>query len=167
MESNATSNLSSSSLTILSGRKMLLGHHTHPHHHESRIHWLHAAIGDRIMKKKKLVQIEKRMGSRPPMCGNKCNACNPCIAIQVPTPFSDNPLSSSSGSNKRSSSTSSSNYISKRSSSSTTLMSDNVGTDLDKTSSYPMEYVPHVHLDYSNYQPEGWKCKCGNLIYNP
>ena len=153
-------------------------HMHHHYHHESRIHWLHAAIGDRIMKKKKLVQIEKRMGSRPPMCGNKCNACNPCIAIQVPTPFSNNPLSSSSSPNKRSSSSNNinlrssstpSNFISKRSSSSTTLMSEsNVDhTDLDQTSHRMEEDVPHVHLDYSNYQPEGWKCKCGNLIYNP
>ncbi|KAF5812492.1 putative EPIDERMAL PATTERNING FACTOR-like protein [Helianthus annuus] len=29
--------------------------------------------------------------------------------------------------------------------------------------------VPTVHfgLQYANYEPEGWKCKCGSVFYNP
>ncbi|KAH7279045.1 hypothetical protein KP509_37G002900 [Ceratopteris richardii] len=26
---------------------------------------------------------------------------------------------------------------------------------------------PLFHLDYANYQPEGWKCRCGSFIFNP
>ncbi|KAM7276029.1 hypothetical protein ACFE04_017895 [Oxalis oulophora] len=26
-----------------------------------------------------------RLGSTPPSCHNKCNACHPCMAVQVPT----------------------------------------------------------------------------------
>lgn len=25
----------------------------------------------------------------------------------------------------------------------------------------------HYGVQYANYQPEGWKCKCGALVYNP
>ncbi|ERN15336.1 EPIDERMAL PATTERNING FACTOR-like protein 6 [Amborella trichopoda] len=25
----------------------------------------------------------------------------------------------------------------------------------------------HLHLHYANYEPEGWKCKCGASFYNP
>ncbi|MCO5603898.1 hypothetical protein L7F22_058052 [Adiantum nelumboides] len=84
--------------------------------------------------KKQLAQIEKRMGSRPPLCSNKCNACNPCEAVQVPTPLL-RPSRSKPGPKKKVS-----------------------------TASDPRTFV---HVEYSNYQPEGWKCKCGSLIYNP
>ncbi|KAG0480360.1 hypothetical protein HPP92_011218 [Vanilla planifolia] len=33
------------------------------------------------------VEEEKvRLGSTPPSCRNRCRACNPCEAVQVPTP---------------------------------------------------------------------------------
>ncbi|XP_010062649.1 EPIDERMAL PATTERNING FACTOR-like protein 2 [Eucalyptus grandis] len=25
----------------------------------------------------------------------------------------------------------------------------------------------HVRVQYTNYEPEGWKCKCGPSLYNP
>ncbi|KAG9451457.1 hypothetical protein H6P81_011422 [Aristolochia fimbriata] len=28
---------------------------------------------------------KSRLGSTPPSCHNRCNDCNPCIAVQVPT----------------------------------------------------------------------------------
>ncbi|XP_058099952.1 EPIDERMAL PATTERNING FACTOR-like protein 1 [Magnolia sinica] len=28
---------------------------------------------------------EMRLGSTPPSCHNRCNECNPCMAVQVPT----------------------------------------------------------------------------------
>lgn len=74
---------------------------------------------------KLIVGLRKRIGSRPPLCKDKCNTCFPCEAVQVPSPIA--------------SKSSSLNY---------------------KTSSL-------AHLDYSNYQPEGWKCKCGTRIFNP
>ncbi|CAL5361206.1 unnamed protein product [Camellia sinensis] len=56
---------------------------------------------------------EKKIGSRPPSCENKCLGCKPCEAIQVPT---------------------------------------NTG---------------RVGVEYANYEPEGWKCKCGPSFYTP
>ncbi|WOL19942.1 hypothetical protein Cni_G28744 [Canna indica] len=33
-----------------------------------------------------LVEEDKfRLGSTPPSCHNRCNLCNPCMAVQVPT----------------------------------------------------------------------------------
>lgn len=32
-----------------------------------------------------LMEDKIRLGSIPPSCHNRCNACNPCTAIQVPT----------------------------------------------------------------------------------
>ncbi|XP_057978490.1 EPIDERMAL PATTERNING FACTOR-like protein 5 [Malania oleifera] len=58
---------------------------------------------------------EKKIGSRPPNCENKCYGCSPCEAVQVPT-------TSASG---------------------------------------------HVGVQYANYEPEGWKCKCGPSFYTP
>ncbi|EFJ31719.1 hypothetical protein SELMODRAFT_86865 [Selaginella moellendorffii] len=26
---------------------------------------------------------------------------------------------------------------------------------------------PVVSVEYSNYKPEGWRCKCGNKLFNP
>ncbi|MCO5587495.1 hypothetical protein L7F22_041444 [Adiantum nelumboides] len=66
--------------------------------------------------------LRKRLGSRPPMCRDKCETCFPCQAVKmVPTP----------------------------------IVASTAATQ-------------HVaHLDYSNYDPEGWKCKCGEHIFNP
>ncbi|KAJ4811264.1 EPIDERMAL PATTERNING FACTOR-like protein [Rhynchospora pubera] len=32
-----------------------------------------------------LMEDKIRLGSTPPSCHNRCNTCNPCIAVQVPT----------------------------------------------------------------------------------
>ncbi|GAB2222257.1 hypothetical protein Drorol1_Dr00013464 [Drosera rotundifolia] len=56
---------------------------------------------------------EKKIGSRPPSCENKCYGCSPCDAIQVPT------------------------------------------------------ISVHYSVQYANYFPEGWKCKCGHSFYTP
>ncbi|KAI3867652.1 hypothetical protein MKX03_036562 [Papaver bracteatum] len=53
------------------------------------------------------------LGSRPPSCVHRCEGCNPCGAIQVPT-----------------------------------------RTD-------------QLNLQYANYEPEDWKCKCGNAFFDP
>lgn len=68
-----------------------------------------------------------RLGSIPPSCRNKCNACNPCKAIQVPTLPNHDQV----------------HKISRRSS--------------------PTE----ASKKYTNYKPIGWKCKCGNRLFNP
>lgn len=32
-----------------------------------------------------LMEDKIRLGSTPPSCHNRCNTCNPCTAVQVPT----------------------------------------------------------------------------------
>ncbi|XP_074268205.1 EPIDERMAL PATTERNING FACTOR-like protein 3 [Silene latifolia] len=54
-----------------------------------------------------------QLGSRPPTCEGKCDGCNPCIAIKVPT------------------------------------------------------ITSHVGIQFANYEPESWKCKCGPSVYTP
>ncbi|GMH03769.1 hypothetical protein Nepgr_005608 [Nepenthes gracilis] len=61
----------------------------------------------------KAYEGEKKIGSRPPNCENKCYGCIPCEAIQSPT------------------------------------------------------ITRHLDLEYANYLPEGWKCKCGPSVYSP
>ncbi|KAI5066329.1 hypothetical protein GOP47_0018953 [Adiantum capillus-veneris] len=87
---------------------------------------------DAVARREELVEAEytktvrtlrKRLGSRPPMCRDKCETCFPCEAVKmVPTPMI----------------------------ASTTASQHNM-----------------AHLDYSNYDPVGWKCKCGARIFNP
>lgn len=69
-----------------------------------------------------------RLGSIPPSCRNKCNACDPCKAIQVPTLPNHDQV----------------HNVSPRASSST-----------------------ETSKKYTNYKPIGWKCKCGNRLFNP
>ncbi|KAJ7278576.1 hypothetical protein O6H91_Y384500 [Diphasiastrum complanatum] len=73
-----------------------------------------------------LFDTSAQIGSRPPSCQNKCNACNPCLAIQVPTPQ-----------RRRS--------------------------DQDPTAAG----AGQIMGEFSNYKPEGWKCKCGSRFFNP
>lgn len=68
-----------------------------------------------------------RLGSKPPSCRNKCNSCNPCKAIQVPTLPNHDQV----------------HKVSQRS----------APTEESKK--------------YTNYKPIGWKCKCGNRLFNP
>ncbi|CAK9137501.1 unnamed protein product [Ilex paraguariensis] len=39
-----------------------------------------------------LVEEKTRLGSTPPSCHSKCNQCHPCMAVQVPTLPSHNPV---------------------------------------------------------------------------
>ncbi|KAM3757492.1 hypothetical protein ACB098_02G192300 [Castanea mollissima] len=39
-----------------------------------------------------LFEEKNRLGSTPPSCYNKCNRCHPCMAVQVPTMPSRNPV---------------------------------------------------------------------------
>ncbi|XP_060970279.1 EPIDERMAL PATTERNING FACTOR-like protein 1 isoform X1 [Cannabis sativa] len=41
-----------------------------------------------------LVEVEEksRLGSTPPSCHNKCNTCHPCMAVQVPSLPSHEPV---------------------------------------------------------------------------
>ncbi|XP_024520145.1 EPIDERMAL PATTERNING FACTOR-like protein 1 [Selaginella moellendorffii] len=84
-------------------------------------------------------ELSFKIGSRPPSCSNKCNSCLPCQAVQVPAPLSHHSPSSSSTPSSSSSS------------------------PQGESSSPPSQ----VCSEYSNYKPEGWKCKCGNKLYNP
>ncbi|KAK4256677.1 hypothetical protein QN277_006368 [Acacia crassicarpa] len=38
-----------------------------------------------ISRRDLLLEEKTRLGSIPPSCHNKCNACHPCMAVQVPT----------------------------------------------------------------------------------
>ncbi|KAJ7535144.1 hypothetical protein O6H91_12G020300 [Diphasiastrum complanatum] len=74
-----------------------------------------------------LSDTSAQIGSRPPSCQNKCNSCNPCQAVQVPTPQ-------------------------------------------DRRTGHgptPAAQGSQIMNEYSNYIPEGWKCKCGNRFFNP
>ncbi|KAM7523758.1 hypothetical protein LguiA_013660 [Lonicera macranthoides] len=72
-------------------------------HHHHHTHPLPSTRG--------LIFEEKtRLGSTPPSCHNKCNQCHPCMAVQVPTLPSQNPVhpgtmdsfyDSSAGGNKK------------------------------------------------------------------
>lgn len=90
-----------------------------------------APFVQRVHEEKKRVlstELRNRIGSRPPLCRDKCNACHPCEPVQVPTPVSSSRSSKS-----------------------------------DQQRPAPTK----MHVDYSNYQPEGWKCKCGSGFFNP
>ncbi|KAH9613355.1 hypothetical protein KSS87_004975 [Heliosperma pusillum] len=54
-----------------------------------------------------------QLGSRPPTCEHKCDGCNPCMAIKVPT------------------------------------------------------ITGRLGIQFANYEPESWKCKCGPSVYSP
>eukprot|EP00249_Psilotum_nudum_P002636 c15756_g1_i2 orf=169-564(-) len=75
---------------------------------------------------RRIQEFGSRIGSRPPSCVNKCNACFPCEAVQVPTPANNR-----------------------------------------KARAHFPSSASRMHVNYSNYQPEGWKCKCGNAFFNP
>ncbi|VFQ99988.1 unnamed protein product [Cuscuta campestris] len=85
------------------------------------------------------------MGSKPPRCERRCGgSCQQCEAIQVPTTGAKK-----NGIIKHSSSSSSSPLWWWRSARRTTS-----GRGDDDNYS-------------SNYKPMSWKCKCGNLIFDP
>ncbi|XP_051127262.1 EPIDERMAL PATTERNING FACTOR-like protein 1 [Andrographis paniculata] len=86
------------------------------------------------------VAAEKtRLGSTPPSCHNKCNECDPCMAVQVPTlPGRDGVRRSSAGPEK-------------------------TMADLESSAT---QWAAAGNR-YSNYKPLGWKCRCGSRFYNP
>ncbi|KAL9680786.1 hypothetical protein QQ045_012565 [Rhodiola kirilowii] len=79
----------------------------------------------------------RTIGSRPPRCQFRCRGCDPCEAIQVPV--TPQLHNHNNGGGARSSSR--------------------------VYQTYEMEYSRGD--DVTNYKPMGWKCKCGNLIFNP
>ncbi|KAJ3676918.1 hypothetical protein LUZ60_002642 [Juncus effusus] len=72
-----------------------------------------------------LMEDKVRLGSMPPSCHNRCNNCNPCTAVQIPT-------------------------------------IPGQGTQLVHVSTDESPFSM-----YANYKPLGWKCRCGNQLYNP
>ncbi|XP_078444793.1 EPIDERMAL PATTERNING FACTOR-like protein [Wolffia australiana] len=72
-----------------------------------------------------LMEDKIRLGSTPPSCRNRCNQCDPCAAVQVPT--LPGPV---------------------------------------ERPQIPMEDESY-YKRYPNYKPLGWKCRCGNRLFNP
>jgi TolA-binding protein len=89
---------------------------------QHRRHILMGFLSGQVMKMSATVQI----GSHPPSCQNKCNMCNPCDAVQMPTPQGHQSLA---------------------------------------------HFLPHGGAQFetqqTNYNPESWKCKCGDSFFNP
>ncbi|XP_030454570.1 EPIDERMAL PATTERNING FACTOR-like protein 2 isoform X1 [Syzygium oleosum] len=90
------------------------------------------------------VMLMKRMrsliGSRPPMCARKCSSCGHCEAVQVP--FVPQQVRGP----RRGRSAHS--HIASASTRATTAYYSR-GDDI------------------SNYKPMTWKCKCGDMFFNP
>ncbi|OVA07949.1 hypothetical protein BVC80_8733g16 [Macleaya cordata] len=89
-----------------------------------------------------LMEGKSRLGSTPPSCNNRCNQCNPCMAIQVPTQTRDRVKP---GFDRL-----------------VPLMNKE-----EKTESLPTTTTTTGKDQYTNYKPLGWKCRCGNLLFNP
>ncbi|KAK9946590.1 hypothetical protein M0R45_012046 [Rubus argutus] len=105
-----------------------------------------AATGKHVLKEENVGAGEavnaRQIGSRPPRCQIRCIACGHCVAVQVPVA----PLVQQSHNNGR-----------QRSSSS--------ASSTRKTSPKSIAYSRGD--DLSNYKPISWKCKCGDLLFNP
>ncbi|MCL7048458.1 hypothetical protein MKW94_017539 [Papaver nudicaule] len=87
---------------------------------------------------------KSRLGSTPPSCYNRCNNCNPCMAVQVPTPIRDR---LKPGLLHR------------------LVPSMKKNEEKKAESLYSNEATGNDQ--YTNYKPLGWKCRCGNHIFNP
>lgn len=83
--------------------------------------------------------VESDIGSRPPKCELRCNSCGHCEAVQVPitTPITKG-------------------HIIKRRQHSHSAAA---------TYSSSIAYARGDGT--SNYKPMSWKCKCGDIIFNP
>ncbi|GMN40036.1 hypothetical protein TIFTF001_009261 [Ficus carica] len=88
----------------------------------------------------------KIIGSRPPRCERRCRACGHCEAVQVPV------VPQILVSRSRSS------LISAKTTRSTTRAKNNDNYHLVADSR---------SVDFSNYKPMSWKCKCGDFLFNP
>ncbi|XP_004292833.1 PREDICTED: EPIDERMAL PATTERNING FACTOR-like protein 2 isoform X2 [Fragaria vesca subsp. vesca] len=85
----------------------------------------------------------RQIGSRPPQCMRACTGCGHCVAVQVPVA----PQRHNNG-EKRSSSRGAAT------------------TSTRKTSPKRPAYSRGGD-ELSNYKPISWKCKCGDLFFNP
>lgn len=90
-----------------------------------------------IEEKKIMINERVMIGSHPPRCQMKCNTCRHCEAVQVPAV----PQSSSNQKKKISTAT-------------TTSINSKISTAMRGD-------------DNTNYKPMSWKCKCGDVIFNP
>ncbi|XP_024533725.1 EPIDERMAL PATTERNING FACTOR-like protein 1 isoform X2 [Selaginella moellendorffii] len=95
-----------------------------------------------------LAEMSSNIGSRPPSCQNKCNRCIPCQAVQVPTPIErKSPVVPRKREHRR-----------------------EHRQEHEHQQEEHQEHHQHhqqVSVEYSNYKPEGWRCKCGNKLFNP
>lgn len=101
-----------------------------------------------------LMEDKIRLGSTPPSCRNRCNACSPCMAVQVPTlPGGGGTLRPAAtftrGKPKR-----------------TAAKALRAGSGSDKFASADAA-TPLEYRSYPNYKPLGWKCRCGDHLFNP
>ncbi|KAI4317283.1 hypothetical protein L6164_025166 [Bauhinia variegata] len=84
-----------------------------------------------------LFEGKSRLGSIPPSCHNKCNECQPCMAVQVPSlPNHDR-------------------------------VHPGLTRKTPLGFSDPSTHGNNNNNRYSNYKPLGWKCHCGNHFFNP
>ncbi|XP_043722197.1 EPIDERMAL PATTERNING FACTOR-like protein 1 isoform X1 [Telopea speciosissima] len=100
---------------------------------------LHQQPPSSLAPQKLLIEDKTRLGSTPPSCHNKCNECHPCTAVQVPTLPNHDRVELGPG-----------------------------GT----TGTKPMEQESSsspstAAAKFPNYKPLGWKCSCGNRLFNP
>ncbi|CAL0306569.1 unnamed protein product [Lupinus luteus] len=85
-----------------------------------------------------LFEEKNRLGSSPPRCHNKCNDCNPCMAVQVPSlPSHEQQLQQD---------------LTKKDTMEEALFDPSTQVNNNR---------------YSNYKPLGWKCHCGNHFFDP
>ncbi|KAK6798277.1 hypothetical protein RDI58_005979 [Solanum bulbocastanum] len=98
----------------------------------------HHHHGDNQIESEKRAMLRSQIGSRPPRCEKRCGTCGHCEAIQVPT----NPQITNGNKNQ-------------------TINSNNNNKKASNNIAYARD------SDNSNYKPMSWKCKCGNLIFNP
>ncbi|KAL3346305.1 hypothetical protein AABB24_024970 [Solanum stoloniferum] len=98
----------------------------------------HRHHGDNQIESEKRAMLRSQIGSRPPRCEKRCGTCGHCEAIQVPT----NPQITNGNKNH-------------------TINSNNNNKKASNNIAYARD------SDNSNYKPMSWKCKCGNLIFNP
>ncbi|XP_059630275.1 EPIDERMAL PATTERNING FACTOR-like protein 2 [Cornus florida] len=88
-------------------------------------------------REERVVVMRSLIGSSPPRCERKCSSCGHCEAIQVPV------VPQFNGHNMM-------------------IMSN--GLHLVAT----VPTIEYARGDYiSNYKPMCWKCKCGELLFNP
>ncbi|KAI3873969.1 hypothetical protein MKW98_001618 [Papaver atlanticum] len=92
-----------------------------------------------------VMEDKSRLGSTPPSCYNRCDHCNPCMAVQVPTPIRDR---FRPGLHKL-----------------VPLMKKKKNEEKSTESVYSKSSTGNDQ--YTNYKPLGWKCRCGNHIFNP